>query len=299
MALKNFSEIIEKVKAERKIVAVAAAGDPHTLEAALEAEKSGLARLILAGDREKIESIAGKGGGAILEIIDEPDPALASRKAAALIRDGKADFIMKGNVDTSVFMSAILDKSAGISTGSLMSHFSLFEIPGYHKLLAIVDVGVIPYPTLAQKKVIIENTVNALNILGCACPKIGVLACIEKVNPKMPETTEAAELARMNASGEIKNCVINGPISYDCAMSAEIAGIKGYKGEVAGDVDVLVAPNIHAGNIMAKMLICTCGAKMAGIVVGAACPVILASRGSSSEEKLLSIALSAAVAGGK
>jgi len=152
---------------------------------------------------------------------------------------------------------------------------------------------------LDQKAAIINNTVNALLTLGYDCPKVGVLACVEKVNPNMPETLDAAELVRMNKNGIIKNCIVEGPISYDCAVSAEIAKIKNYESQIAGDVDILVAPNIHAGNIMGKMLLCTCGAKMAGMVVGAKCPIVLTSRGSTAEEKYLSIALSAAASGRK
>ncbi|MEG2189459.1 MAG: phosphate acyltransferase, partial [Christensenella sp.] len=127
-------------------------------------------------------------------------------------------------------------------------------------------------------------------------PKVGVLACMEKVNPKMPETIEARALQDMNEHGEIEGCIVEGPISYDCAVDKEIAAFKGYKSRIAGDVDVLVAPNIHAGNIMGKMLVCTCKAKMAGFIEGAACPIIMTSRGSSAEEKYLSIVVAAAAA---
>ena len=132
--------------------------------------------------------------------------------------------------------------------------------------------------------------------MGYDRPKVGVLACVEKVNPKMPETVEARELKEMNERGEIKNCIVEGPISYDCAVDKEIAELKGFHSEVAGDVDVLIAPNIHAGNIMGKMLACTCKAKMAGFIVGAKCPIVLTSRGSSAEEKYLAIVVSAAAA---
>ena len=150
--------------------------------------------------------------------------------------------------------------------------------------------------TLEQKKAIIENTVEVLRTYGYENPKVGVLACVEKVNPKMPETIEAAELSKMNESGEILGCVVAGPISYDCAMDAEVAKIKRYEGPVAGNADILVAPNIHAGNIMGKMLTVTCKARMAGFIVGAKCPIVLTSRGSSTEEKYLSIVISAAAA---
>ena len=300
MEYKSLDEIVAKVKGSRsKRMAVAAAGDTHTLEAALEARKAGLAEPVLAGDKREIIAILDKLGGSLPEsdIHDEPDAASACAQAVALVRNGSADFLMKGQVDTRVVMGAVVDKTTGLNKGLLMSHVGIFEVPGYHKLLTVVDGGMVPYPTLEQKRQIIENTVNTLRAIGYDRPKVGILACIEKVNPKMPETVEAAELAEMNLRGEIKNCVVNGPISYDCAMSREIAKIKGYAGEIAGDADILVAPNIHAGNIMVKMLSCTCGAKLAGIIVGAGCPIVLTSRGSSAQEKFLSIALSAAVSG--
>ena len=306
MEIKTFDELIEKVKktGAPKRMAAAAAADVHTLEAALEAGKAGLVRPILVGDKKKILTALEELGGASgdikeSDIYDAEDDAEASKLAVSLIREGKADFLMKGLVDTKVLMGAVVDKTAGLNPGGLMSHFALFEVPGYHKLLSVVDAGMVPYPTLEQKRTILENTVNTLRILGYDCPKAGVLACVEKVNPKFPETTEAAELEEMNKRGEIKNCIINGPVSYDCAMSREIAEIKGYGGEISGEPDILLAPNIHAGNIMAKMLTCTCGAKMAGIIVGAACPIVLTSRGSSAEEKFLSIVLSAAVSLGQ
>ena len=133
-----------------------------------------------------------------------------------------------------------------------------------------------------------------MRALGCECPKVGVLACVEKVNPKMPETVEARELREMNRRGEITDCIVEGPISYDCAMSREIADFKGFESPVAGDPDILVAPNIHAGNIMGKIFTVSCGAKMAGFVGGASCPIVVTSRGSSAEEKYMSIAVSAA-----
>jgi len=219
---------------------------------------------------------------------------LKEASAFAETSEGKAAFLMKGYLDTAVLLKAVVDKEKGLGKGGVMSHFSMFDVPSYHKILVPVDGGMVAYPTLEQKKAIIENTVETLRSMGYDCPKVGVLTCVEKVNSKMPETMEAAELARMNREGEIKNCIIEGPISYDCAIDAEIAKLKNYESQIAGDVDVLVAPNIHAGNIMGKMLTCTCKAKMAGFVVGAKCPIVLTSRGSSAEEKFLSIAVSAA-----
>jgi phosphate butyryltransferase len=302
MAIRTFDEIANLVKAATTTprMVIAAAADTHTLEAALAARAGGLASIIAVGDQAKILEILAEAGETIPEcdIYDESDGARACEKAVTLVREGRADFIMKGMIDTGVILKAVVNKETGLQRGGVMSHFAIFQTPGYHKLLTAVDGGMVTYPTLEQKKAIIENTVTTLHALGYERPNVGVLACVEKVNPKMPETVEAAELAAMNERGEITGCVVNGPISYDCAVSREIARIKGYGGAVAGEVDALIAPNIHAGNIMGKMLTVTCGAKMAGIIVGAKCPIILTSRGSTAEEKYLSIMLSAAISGG-
>lgn len=300
MVYKNFEELIEKVKAcpERKRMAVAQAGEEHTLQAVLNARKEGIITPILVGKKDDIYRILEELGETIPDedIYEAADDTEAAEKAVALVREGKADFLMKGYLDTKVILKAVVNKEHGIGTGRLMSHFTMFDVPTYHKILVPVDGGMVTYPTLEEKRDIIENTVDAMRAMGYDCPKVGVLACVEKVNPKMPETIEAAELARWNQEGEIKNCIVEGPISYDCAVDKEIAELKGYKSEIAGDVDILVAPNIHAGNIMGKMLACTCKARMAGFVVGAKCPVVLTSRGSSAEEKFLSIVVSAAAA---
>ena len=297
--IRTFDELVERVKKSgRKFrMAVASAGDDHTLEAVLMARREGVASPILVGDKKIILDLLGKMRETVPDedIYDVPDPAEASAKAVELVREGKADFLMKGKLYTSVLLKAVVNSEHGLKTGNLMSIFLLAQIPGYHKLIAVVDGGMVTYPTLGQKKGIIENTVSALRNLGVECPKVGVLACIEKVNPKMPETVEADQLKQMNAAGEIKDCIVEGPISYDCAMSKESARLKGFESPVVGDCDALIAPNIHAANIMTKMLLVTCGAKTAGFIVGAKCPVVMSSRGSSPEEKCMSVVLAAAV----
>ena len=299
MICTSFEDIRNRCKASAgmKRMAIAAANDNDSIEAAIEARAAGIAEPVLIGEKASIINILTALGETIPEqdIFDEPDSTKACEIAVSFIRKGRADFLMKGKVDTGALLKAVVNKEAGLGKGRLMSHFTIFEVPSYHKLLTVVDGGMVAYPNLEQKKDIIANTVDTLMALGYTRPKVGILACVEKVNPKMPETIEADELAKLNASGEIANCIINGPISYDCAISSEIAAHKGYGGEVAGDVDILVAPNIHAGNIMGKMLTCTCYAKLAGIIVGAKCPIVLTSRTSTAEEKLYSIMLSAVV----
>ncbi len=300
MYYRTFDELIAKQKAASRTarMAVAAAGDEHTVEAVLHARAEGIVSPILVGDRAAIGAALEKFGASLPEgdIYDVPDPAEAAAFAVRLAKEGKADLLMKGNLDTSVMLRPVVNRETGIGAGRLMSHFTAFEVPGYHKLLVPVDGGMVPYPTLEQKQAIIENTAGALRAMGYDQVKVGVLACVEKVNPKMPETVEADELKQRNLRGEMPGCIVEGPISYDCAVSKEIADFKGYHSPVAGDADVLVAPNIHAGNIMGKMLTVTAGAKMAGFIVGAKCPIVLTSRGSSALEKYLSIVLAAAAA---
>ncbi len=298
MEIKNFAELIGKVKGmpEMKRMVIAAAGEEHTLEAALHARKEGICRPILVGDAAKIRDILKELKEEVPEedIYDAPEPEAAAAKAVELVREGKGDFLMKGYLDTKVILKAVVNKETGLGQGRLMSHFTMFEVPGYHKIIVAVDGGMVTYPDLQMKKEIILNTIDVLHAYGYENPKVGVLACVEKVNPKMPETLDADELAKMNAAGEIPGCIVEGPISYDCAMSKEIADFKGYESKIAGDVDVLIVPNIHAGNILGKVYTVTCGAKMAGFIVGAKCPIVLTSRGSSAEEKYMSIVVSAA-----
>ncbi len=302
MVLTSFAQLEEAVRGlkDPRRMAVAVAADAHTLEAALEARREGLVSPVLVGDRAKILSILADMGESVpdADIYDEPDETAACETAVALVREGAAGFLMKGKVDTKVILKAVVNKEHGLGVpGAIMSHVTLFEVPAYHKILVPVDGGMVTYPTLEQKKGIIENTVAVLHKLGYECPKVGVLACAEKPNPKLPETMDAQALAEMNRSGEITGCIVDGPISFDCAVDRSIAEFKGYKSPIAGDCDVLLAPNIHAGNIMGKMLVCFSGAKMAGFIAGARCPIVLTSRGSSAEEKRMSIVLAAAVSG--
>ncbi len=300
MLCKDFNAIIEKAKRfpSAKRLAVVAAEDINTLEAVIHAQKEGIVSPILIGNKPQIQYFLGEMGASVSEsnIIDEPDFANAAACAVKLYNEGKTDFLMKGKLDTAILLKEVVSKETGLGTGGVMSSFMIFQVPNYHKLLSIVDGGMVTYPTLEQKKAIIENTVDALHRLGYRCPKVAVLACVEKVNPNMPETVEADALAEMNKRGEIKNCIVEGPISYDCAMSKEIAEYKGLSSKIAGNADILVAPNIHTANIMGKILTVTCKAKMAGFIVGAKCPIVLASRWTSAEEKYLSIVISTASA---
>ena len=288
--IKNFDEIVERVKGfpEPMRVIVAAAQDEHTLQAIKHAQEEGIAKPVLVGDKVPEE-----------DIYDVPDVDESAKRAVALIHEGKGDFLMKGKMETAQILKPAVNKETGLGTGRVMSHFVFDELPHYHKLLVTTDGGMMTYPTLEQKAQIIENTVETLKALGYENPKIAAVAAVEKVNPKMPETVEARELKEMNERGEIKDCVVEGPISLDIALDKECADIKGFESPVAGDADVILVPNIQVGNILGKSITIIAKGNMAGFVVGAQVPIVFCSRGSSAKEKFLSLALAAAVSAGK
>lgn len=298
MVIKNFDELIKKVQSfeGRKKVAVAAAHDEHAMEAVFHAAENNIVEPVFIGYKEKIKEIAAKLGKTVSDdsIIDTADDIEAAAKAVELARNGQVDFIMKGKLQTADLLRAVVDKEKGLRTGKVMSHVSIQEVPSYHKLLITTDGGMMMYPDLEQKKKIIENAVEVLHSLGYENPKVAVLAAVETVNPKMPESVDAGKLKEMNQNGEINGCIVEGPISYDIAMNKESGEIKGFVSPVAGDPDILIVPNITCGNILGKCLVYSAGAKMAGFIVGAKVPIVLTSRGSSSEEKYLSLVLSAA-----
>lgn len=298
MVINNFNQLITKVSkfGKKRKVAVTVAEDEHTLEAVFKAKEDKIVDPILIGNEEKIKEILNNKDYVLDDnlIIDVEDDKDAAYKAVELVNTNKADFIMKGKIQTADLLRSVVDKEKGIRTEKLMSHFAILEIPTYHKLLVITDGGMVMYPNLEEKKQIIQNAVDVMMSLGYEKPKVGVLAAVERVNPKMPETVDAAELKKMNVRGEIKNCIIEGPISYDLSINEESAKIKGFNSSVVGDVDILLASNITVGNILAKSLIYSGNSKMAGFVVGAKTPIVLTSRGSSMEEKYLSLVLSAA-----
>jgi len=295
MVLKNFSEIISLVKqfpVKKKCGVVAA--DEHAIEAALEAEKAGIADPVFIGNPDEISLILRKlGAEKSYQIVESSDLVDAAEKGVALAREGKVDFLLKGHIDTSVLLKAVVNKEKGLGTGKLMTHFVFNEIPTYHKLLVTTDGGMVTYPDVDAKQKIIENTVEVLHKLGYENPKIACLAAVEKLNPKMPETVDAEELKRRNQEGIITGCIVEGPISFDLAYDPDTAVLKDYHSPVAGDADVLLVPNITAGNILGKSLVYAAGGRMAGFIIGAKCPIILTSRSSTADEKFLSIALSA------
>jgi len=299
MVIKNFEELIEKIKKghKPKRVVVVCADDLHTLEALKKAEKDGILKSVLIGNKNKIKKLLKKISFEKKEneIIDAESDTFAASKGVEIIRDKKADFMMKGKIQTSDLLKAVVDKNNGLGKSRIMSHVSILEIPTYHKILAVSDGGMVICPSLEEKKQILENTLEVFLSLGYENPKVAVLAAIEKVNPKMKETLDGEALKNMYINKEIENCIIEGPISYDLAISMESANIKGYKSPVAGDADILLAPDITTGNILSKSLVYSGKARMAGFIIGAKVPIALTSRGASSEQKYLSLVICSAM----
>jgi phosphate butyryltransferase len=296
--MRTFEEMTALMKdaSEKKTVVVAAADDEHTLEGLHTTMKAGLIKAVLIGNRDKINEIIKNQGYEIdAPIIDAEDEQMAAQKAVFLIREGKGDFLMKGKLQTATLLKEVVNKENGLNLGGVMSHVGLFEIPTYHKLVAITDGGMVLNPDLAQKKAIIDNAVRALKGVGIDTPKVAVMAGAEVVNPKAPESVDGDALKKMYLAGEIKDCIVEGPISYDLAMSREAAAIKGYESPVAGNTDIMMMPNMAAGNLVAKALTVSGNARMAGIIMGARVPIVLVSRSASSEEKFLSLLFAAAV----
>lgn len=296
---RNFDELVAKVKSSprKRVLAVASAADGAVIDAVIQAEKAGLVSPVFVGDAEKIAELLRMRDLSVsaYNIVQAADDA-AGQRAVDLVRDGSAHVLMKGLMETRDFLGPIVKKENDLRTGGIMSHVVFFGLPNYHKLLMTTDGGMVMYPTLEDKKHIIENATHALRNMGYSLPKHAVVCAIETVNPKMTETVEADALKKMSLSGEITGCVVEGPISYDVAMSAEIAHHKGYVSENVGNFDCMIMPNMQAGNILGKCFTVTVGAPMAGILVGAKAPAVMTSRGSDANEKFYSIAMAALAA---
>ena len=297
---KSFNEIFEKVKKlPPKKVSVAVAQDSEVLLAVKAAKEKGIADSVLFGDADKINAIASEIGMNTEDftIIDIKDPIEAAHEAVKYVHDGKADMYMKGIIDTKDFLKSVLDKEVGLRSGRPLSHVCVFEVKGYDKLMFLTDVAFVPYPSLEDKVSIIENTVEICNAVGIDNPKVAALTAVEVVNPKMPETIEAAELAKMNDEGKIKGCIVDGPLSLDLATCPEAAIHKGATDrKVVGDADILLFPDIQAGNIAYKTFVHFVDSENGNMITGTKAPVILTSRSDSFEVKVNSLALAALVA---
>lgn len=277
-------------------MAVAAAEDEDVLEAVQEALRRRLSRFLLYGDKEKIIEIINakfphlinKGDVQIIHALTNQE---AAEKAVKAVHLNEANVLMKGNVQTAVILKAILNKEYGLRTGNILSHVAVFEIPDFERLLFITDAAMNLYPDLGQKVQIIENAVAIARSVGVNWPTVAPIAAVEVVNPSMQATLDAAALSQMNRREQITNCLIDGPLALDNAVSSLSAEQKGIKSEVAGRADILLVPTIEVGNALYKSLTYFAKAKVGGVIAGAKAPIVLTSRADSAESKLYSLAL--------
>lgn len=292
--MKTFAELLDEAKkCPPKRVAIAVAEDGEVLEAARACQENGIAAAVLVGDAVEISKIAKDRKIDInsFEVIHEPDNESAVRRAVLMVHTGKADMLMKGAIHSPVVLKAVLDKNIGLRVGRGLTHVAVFESPGYDRLMLMTDAGMNIMPTFEQKVDMVKNAVCVAKSLKIDTPKVAVIAGLELVNPDMPSTVDAAMLSKMAERGQLKDCIVDGPLSLDLALSQESARAKGVAGPVAGQADILVLANIDAANVLYKALVFLGGAKITGLVVGAKAPVILTSRADSHEAKLVSVAL--------
>jgi phosphate butyryltransferase len=294
MPIRTFAELLDAAKEKGpKTVAVAAGHQEEVMLAGLDAEVTGIAEVILVGDTDRIQEIAQTEGFDIsrMELVEAIHPREAAYQVMKLVHDGEADIAMKGKVETSDFLRAALSRDLDLRTGRLFTHVAAFEIPEFDRLIFISDAGVVVAPDLEQKVQIVQNAILVAHALGIKLPRVAVLAATEVVNPKIPTTLDAANLSKMADRRQIRGGLVDGPLALDNAISPESARIKGIRSEVAGYADILITPDIEAGNVLAKAITYFAQGKMAGVVVGARCPLILPSRSDTREAKLVSLAL--------
>ena len=299
--MKHLQEIVEAAQARgRKRLAVAYGQDSHTIEAVYDAYNEGLVTPILYGDRIVIEQVCQQLGidSSVFQIIDEKSDVKAAKLAATAVATGDADVLMKGMLPTDKYMRAILDKELGLCPPKgVLSHVSVFEWSGYHKLLLASDIAIILQPDIKQKQQQIEYLRQVAVALGVETPKVGCVAPSEQVLPASVSSIEGAMLAKMADRGQLGNVIVDGPLSLDVALFKEVAEHKKVKGSaIAGDVDALLFPNIESGNVFFKSVSHLAGGEIAAIVMGAKVPCVLTSRGDSAASKKYSIALACLLA---
>lgn len=296
--IKHLEQLVDLAKDKRKRrIVVAAAADHHVLEAIKNAIAEGIIEPVLIGETDKIKEISKEIGLNLdsFELIDEKDKFKACLTATRLIGEGKAEILMKGLVSSGILLKAVLDKEYGLRKGSILSHVALFESPYYHKLLGVTDAAMNVNPDLMEKIAIIKNAVDLYHGLGNMNPKVAIVGSVETVNPKMEATMHAATISMMNYRNQITGCIIDGPLAIDGAVSKRAAALKNITSEVAGDVDIILAPDINGGNILYKSMAFLGGATSAAVIMGAKVPIVLTSRGDTERSKFLSIALAAAI----
>src|SRR5690349_942035 len=294
----KYERLLERCKSQPAVpTAVAYPCEETALRGALQAAELGLIEPILVGPKNEIEATAAAAGLTLgkVEIVDAENSVAAAQKAVALVREGKAEVLMKGSLHTDELMSAVVSRD-GLRTGRRISHAFVMDVPTYHKVLIVTDAAINIAPALEDKVDICQNAIDLAVSLGCAKPKVAILAAVETVNSKMQATLDAAALCKMAERGQIKGGILDGPLAFDNAVSRDAAQTKGIKSEVAGDPDILLTPDLEAGNILAKQLSFLANADSAGIVLGARVPVIVTSRADSVRARIASCAVAKSVA---
>ncbi|MET7020408.1 phosphate butyryltransferase [Bacillus mycoides] len=283
----------------KKTVAVAVAEDHEVIEAVAKAIKLQLAQFRLYGNQEKIIGMLQEHGlqtSEHIEVIAAASSAEAAELSVKSVSNGEADVLMKGNIPTANILKAVLNKEWGLRKGSVLSHVAAFEVPNYDRLIFVTDAAMNIAPDVTQKAAIIQNTVEVARAIGIDLPKVAPIAAVEVVNPAMQATIDAAMLTQMNRRGQIKNCVVDGPLALDNAVSQIAAEHKGIVSDVAGKADILLVPTIEAGNVLYKSLVYFANAKVGAMIAGAKAPIVLTSRADSAETKVYSLALAVATA---
>ncbi len=297
--IRSLEQLAEEIRGAppRKVV-VAAGHDENSIQAAARAATERIAEVILVGDRKRIESLSARFGieSNAFTIIDEPDATKAGVCARDLVRGRQADVLMKGLLGTDAYMRLILDKEKGLlPPGAVLSHLTVLEVPAYvrrhGKLLFVSDVAIIPAPDLATKVKMVRYAVEAAHSFGIEMPRVALIAASEKVSDRMPATIDAAVISKMAERGQLGGAIVDGPLAVDIALSPEACAIKQFESRIEGAADILIFPDIEAGNVFYKSATVLGGAKLAGIVVGASAPCVLTSRADTEESKFYSIAL--------
>ncbi|EJR43244.1 phosphate butyryltransferase [Bacillus mycoides] len=291
--------IDQAVGQPKKTVAVAVAEDHEVIEAVAKAIKLQLAQFRLYGNQEKIIGMLQEHGlqtSEHIEVIAAASSAEAAELSVKSVSNGEADVLMKGNIPTANILKAVLNKEWGLRKGSVLSHVAAFEVPNYDRLIFVTDAAMNIAPDVTQKAAIIQNTVEVAQAIGIDLPKVAPIAAVEVVNPAMQATIDAAMLTQMNRRGQIKNCVVDGPLALDNAVSQIAAEHKGIVSDVAGKADILLVPTIEAGNVLYKSLVYFANAKVGAMIAGAKAPIVLTSRADSAETKVYSLALAVATA---
>ena len=299
MTISGFGELRARLKEAEPVEAVvAAAGDTHTLEAVYQASRDGLVNPVLVGDVEQIQRVLDALGWELSgdRVVEAGDEAACAQRAVALVRENCGQMLVKGMLQTKTLLREVVRPDTGIRAERLLSHVAILDVPAYHKLLFLTDGGMVIAPNLEEKREILKNALSLCRFLGYEQPKAAILCATETVDGHMPETEDAAVLKSEGERGDFGSCLIEGPISFDLATDLEAAKLKGYHSPVAGDADILVVPNIAAGNLLGKSLYGMAGGDMAGVVLGAQVPITVNSRSASPEEKYDSIAIAAAMA---